>query len=272
MGCLMVYMMIIVGIFAPGILAYSRRCSNCRDCCNSQCVSSEMQVEEQTKGFVRVAELSIGDIIRGVSGAKQDPGWCRVEAVYPTANKNNVTTYDGFTEGHMVVDNNIVHQYGRKGKAKKSRLFTLATECDAAVNAAGQVFTPISTAFCPHDLSWSDYLTVMAAIRRVTDRTGFFWYISDAFHDNKTAQVPFWEDLLYEMCLDLLQCAREGRCQEFENVVAQFVLEHVNEKYAAIVKQEFPNFGGDVENKESGTITEVVRAHRSRTLNFDIFN
>lgn len=50
-----------------------------------------------------------------------------------------MTTYDGFTEGHMVVDNDIVHQYGRKGKAKKSRLFTLATECDAAVNAAGQV-------------------------------------------------------------------------------------------------------------------------------------
>lgn len=272
MGRLMVSMMIIVGIFAPGMLACggggskgyedSRKCSNCQNCCNNECVSSEMQVEEQTKGFVRVAELSIGDIIRGVSGADRDPGWCRVEAVYPTANKNNVTTYDGFTEAHMVVDNGTVHQYGRKGKAKKSRLFTLATECDAAVNAAGQVFTPISTAFCPHELSWNDYLTVIAAIRRVTDRTGFFWYMSDAFHDNETAQVPLWKDLLHEMCLELLQCAREGRCQQFENVVAQFVLEHVNEKYAAIVQHKFPNFGGDVENEETGTIAEVVRAHK----------
>lgn len=64
------------------------------------------------------------------------------------------------------------------------------------------------------------------------------------------------------MCLELLQCAREGRCQQFENVVAQFVLEHVNEKYAAIVEHKFPNFGGDVENEETGTIAEVVRAHK----------
>ena len=182
--------------------------------------------------------------------------------MYPTVNKNNVTTYDGFTEGHMIVDDDTVHQYGRKGKEKKSRLFTLATECDAAVNAAGQVFTPISAAFCPHELSWNDYLTVMAAIRRITDRTGFFWYISDAFHDNETAQVPFWKDLLHEMCLELLQCAREGRCQQFEDVVTQFVLEHVNEKYVAIVEHEFPNLGGDVENGENGTIAEVVRAHK----------
>ena len=99
----------------------------------------------------------------------------------------------------------------------------------------------------------------MAAIRRVTDRTGFFWYISD---DNETAQVPFWKDLLHEMCLELLQCAREGRCQQFEDVVTQFVLEHVNEKYVAIVEHEFPNLGGDVENEETGTIAEAVRAHK----------
>ena len=69
MGRLMVYMMIIVGIFAHD----NRDCSKCQNCCNNySCVSSEMQVEEQTKGFVRVADLSIGDIIRGVSGADRD--------------------------------------------------------------------------------------------------------------------------------------------------------------------------------------------------------
>ena len=268
---LMVYTMIIVWIFAPAMLACGnggsgyedeRRCKDCTDCCNNNCVSSEMQVEEQTKGIIRVSELSTGDIIRGISGADRTPGWCRVEAVYPTADIHNETTYDGFTEAHMVVDNGTVHQYGRKGKATKSRLYTLATECDAAVNAAGQAFTPISTAFCPHELSWSDYLTLMAAIRRVTDRTGFFWYFSDAFHNNETAQVPFWPNLLHEMCLELLQCAREGRCQHFENVMAQFVREHVNEKYVVIMEREFPNFGGDVENEETGTIAEVVRAHK----------
>ena len=250
----------------------NRRCSECTNCCNNNrkekkkgCVSGDMHVEEQSRGIIRVSQLSDGDFIRGISGADRKPGWCRVEAVYPSS-YDKVTTYEGFTANHMVVDDDLVHQYGERGNATENIPFKLATECDAALNTAGQVFTPISTAFCPHDLAWSEYLTLMAAIRRVTDRTGFFWYFSDAFHDNKTAHIPQWMDMLHEMCLELLSCARDGKCQQFENVMAEFVREHVNKKYVYIVDVVFPNMGGDVSKEEAGTISETVRPKETRSI------
>ena len=237
----------------------NKECSNCENCCNNNgCVSGDMHVEEQSRGIIRVSQLSNGDFIRGISGADRKPGWCRVEAVYPSS-YDRVTTYEGFTANHMVVDDDSVHQFGERGNTTENIPFKLATECDAALNTAGQVFTPISTAFCPHDLAWSEYLTLMAAIRRVTDRTGFFWYFSDAFHDNKTAHIPQWMDMLHEMCLELLSCARDGKCQQFEKVMAEFVREHVNKKYVYIVDVVFPNMGGDVSKEEAGTISETVR-------------
>ena len=250
----------------------NRRCSECTNCCNNNrkekkkgCVSGDMHVEEQSRGIIRVSQLSDGDFIRGISGADRKPGWCRVEAVYPSS-YDKVTTYEGFTANHMVVDDDSVHQFGEKGNATENIPFKLATECDAALNTAGQVFTPISTAFCPHDLAWSEYLTLMGAIRRVTDRTGFFWYFSDAFHDNKTAHIPQWMDMLHEMCLELLSCARDGKCQQFENVMAEFVREHVNKKYVYIVDVVFPNMGGDVSKEEAGTISETVRPKETRSI------
>ena len=231
------------------------------------CVSGEMQVEDLTKGIITVSQLSNGDIIRGIRGADRVPGWCRVEAVYPRKGNDNFTTYDGFTADHMVIDAGTVRAYGKKGNATKSRLYMLSTECDAAVNAAGQAFTPISTAFCPHELSWSEYLPLIEAIRRVTTRTGYFWYFSDAFYDNETARVPQWKNMLHDMCLELLRCAREGQCQKFENVMEEFVHEHMNPKYRVIVDHIFPNIGGDVEKSENGTISELVRPQeKSHTL------
>ena len=250
----------------------NRRCSECTNCCNNNrkekkkgCVSGDMHVEEQSRGIIRVSQLSNGDFIRGISGADRKPGWCRVEAVYPSS-YDKVTTYEGFTANHMVVDDDSVHQFGEKGNATENIPFKLATECDAALNTAGQVFTPISTAFCPHDLAWSEYLTLMGAIRRVTDRTGFFWYFSDAFYDNDTAHIPQWMDMLHEMCLELLSCARDGKCQQFENVMAEFVREHVNKKYVYIVDVVFPNMGGDVSKEEAGTISETVRPKETRSI------
>ena len=250
----------------------NRKCSDCTNCCNdnneeenSGCVSGDMHVEEQSRGIIRVSQLSDGDFIRGISGADRKPGWCRVEAVYPSS-YDKVTTYEGFTANHMVVDDDSVHQFGEKGNATENIPFKLATECDAALNTAGQVFTPISTAFCPHDLAWSEYLTLMGAIRRVTDRTGFFWYFSDAFYDNDTAHIPQWMDMLHEMCLELLSCARDGKCQQFENVMAEFVREHVNKKYVYIVDVVFPNMGGDVSKEEAGTISETVRPKETRSI------
>ncbi|XP_068675889.1 uncharacterized protein [Montipora foliosa] len=259
MSHLSILLLVIVGILVRGALVHSDVCSDCSNCCNVNCVSSEMRVEEQSKGIIRVSQLSNGDTIRGIRGTERMPGWCKVKAVYPRVHTDNFTTYDGFTEDHMVIDADTVRPYGKKGEVKKSRLFTLATECDAALNADGQAFTPISTTFCPHELSWSEYLPLIAAIRRVTNRTGYFWYLSDAFHDNQTAKVPRWIDMLHDICTELLRCAREGECQKFEKIMEEFVHEHLNRKYVVMVENAFPNMGGDVDKDETGTITEVVR-------------
>ncbi|PFX11589.1 hypothetical protein AWC38_SpisGene24616 [Stylophora pistillata] len=142
-----------VHVLALAMVAHSTEntCSNCGVCC---CVAGNMQVEEQSRGIIRVSQLFNGDFIRGISGADRKPGWCKVEAVYPSTD-DTVDTYGGFTAGLMVVDDDFVHQFGKKRKAKQNVPYQLATECDAALNAAGQAFTPISTAFCPHDLSWN---------------------------------------------------------------------------------------------------------------------
>lgn len=248
------------------------RCRDCNNCCNDNsknCVSGEMRVEEKSRGIIQVSELTTGDVIRGITGSDRTPSWCKVEAINPTTNSDNVTSFDGFTENHMVVENGTVHPYGKRGKVSKSRVYTLATECDAAINLEGHAFTPISTAFCPHELGWSEYLLLMAAIRRVTQRTGYFWYSLDAFHDNQTAKVPYWMDMLHDMCTELLRCAREGQCQNFENVMEEFVHAHLNKPYMKIVDRVFPNIGGEVEKSEAGTMSEVVRPRgRSHILLF----
>ena len=245
-----------------------RRCHDCTNCCNN-CVSGDMRVEEKSQGIIHVSELTTGDVIRGITGSDRTPGWCKVEAINPTTNSDNVTSFDGFTENHMVVENGTVRPYGRRGKVSQSRVYTLATECDAAINLEGHAFTPISTSFCPHELGWSEYLLLMAAIRRVTQRTGYFWYSLDAFHDNQTAKVPYWMDMLHDMCTELLRCAREGQCQNFENVMEEFVHAHLNKPYMKIVDRVFPNIGGEVQKSEAGTMSEVVRPRgRSHILLF----
>ena len=252
---------------AQEIVVKAHNCNYCNNCCN--CVSGEMQVEEQSRGIIRVLELSTGDVIRGITGSDRTPAWCKVQAIHPTINSDNVTSFDGFTANHMVVENGTVRPYGKRGKVSKSRVYTLATECDAAINVEGHAFTPISTTFCPHELGWSEYLLLMTAIRRVTQRTGFFWYSIDVFHDNKTAKVPYWRDMLHNMCTEMLRCAREGQCQEFENVTEEFVHAHLNKPYMEIVDRVFPNIGGDVEKSEAGTVSEVVHPRgRSHILLF----
>ena len=226
------------------------------------CISGEMKVNEQTRGFVRVSELSEGDVIYGITGVERKPTWCKVEAVFPSAGGVNKTTHDGFTADHMVIDD-TVHPQGNKGEVRTGLVYTLATDCDASVNEAGQAFTPISTAFCPHVLSWSEYITLMSAIRRVANRTGYFWFDTSAYHDNDTAMVPRWIDQLHQICHNLLLCSREDRCQEFENVMKEFVHDHLNKEYIEVVERVFPNMGDDVNNKQAGTITEVVRPQQN---------
>ena len=80
------------------------------------------------------------------------------------------------------------------------------------------------------------------------------------YHDSDTAKVPHWLDQLPQICGELLRCAREDQCQKFEEVMEDFVREHLNKKYVEVMKREFPNMGGDVNRHQAGTITEVVRS------------
>ena len=226
------------------------------------CISGTMRVEEKSKGNVSVSQLSEGDFIRGMIGSDKKSAWCKVEAIFQVPNSQNQTTYDGFTADHMVIDD-TVYPYGNKGKVQVGPTYTLATDCDASVNSAGQAFTPISTTFCPHELSWSEYLSVIAAVRRFTSRAGNFWYDLNSYHNNETAAVPHWFDQLPTICQEILRCSREDKCQAFEDVMNEFVHDHLNKEYVGFVEQVFPNMGGDVSKQQAGTITEVVRPQKS---------
>lgn len=222
-------------------------------------LSGEMQVEEKIKGLVSVAQLSEGDIIRGITGIDQTPDWCRVEAAIPLS--QDQTTYDGFTENHMVVDD-TVHPYGTKGKRRTGPVFTLATDCDAAVNSAGQAFTPISTLLCPPELSWDEYLSLIAAVRQAMLLTDNFWYILNAYRDNETAGELDWSDL--DVCTELLQCTREGQsqCKTFEEVMERFVREHLNKKHAKNFEKPFI----DMSDNDADAITEVHGTRRRNRM------
>lgn len=220
-------------------------------------VSGEMKVKEKIKGLISVSQLSEGDVIRGITGIDQTPDWCRVEAVVPLS--QDQTTYDGFTENHMVVDD-TVHPYGTKGKVREGPVFILVTECEAAVNSAGQAFTPINTLLCPLELSWDEYLPLIAAVRQAILLTENFWYSLNVYHDNES-------DQLQDVCSELLQCTREGhaQCETFEEVLERFVREHLNKKRVKNLKQAFSKIGDD----DAGTISEVHgHGRRNRVLLF----
>ena len=242
------------------------KCVNCEciNCKNEEnnCVSGDMQVVEQTKGIVRVSQLSEDDVIIGIMGAEQTSTWCKVTAIFPAAHGQNRITHDGFTPGHMVLNSSVhVQPYGHKGEVRNGPVFTLATDCDATLNVEGRAFTPISTDFCPHELSWSEYLSLIGAIRRVTSQTGNFWFDLDAYHDNDTAMVPRWIDQAPAICREILRCAREEQCQKFEQVMQGFVFEHLNSPYLERMLRLYPNLGSDVNKVPAGTISEVVRSH-----------
>lgn len=213
-------------------------------------VSGEMQVEERIKGLVNVAQLSEGDVIRGITGTDQTPDWCRVEAVISFS--EDQTTYDGFTKNHIVVDD-TVHPYGKKGKLHIGPVSSLVTECDAAVNSAGQAFTPLNALLCPIELSWDEYLPLIAAVRQAMLLTDSFWYSLNEYHDNQTAGVLDWSD--HDVCSELVQCTRKGhaQCKTFEEVMERFVQEHLNKKHVKNVEQAFP----DMSDNDADDITEV---------------
>lgn len=226
-------------------------------------VSGEMRVEEQIRGHIRVSQLSEGDNIRGIKGADQIPAWCKVEAVVPLP--HNQTTYDGFTEGHMVLDDRTVQPHGTKGRARKGPVYTLATECDASVNSAGQAFTPISALLCPLELSWSEYLPLIAAIRQAILLTENFWLNLNAYYANETKAMSDLSDQLYDICSEILHCQRNRhvQCKTFEEVMKKFVRQHLSKVHVKDIQQALSNMAGVVKNND---VEEVRKEGRNRML------
>ena len=231
-------------------------------------VSGLMRVEEKTKRLVRVSQLAVGDVIRGITGRDKKPAWCKVLAVFPVARGQTQTTYDGFTSGQMVVER-TVHLYGANGTLRTESVFILATDCDAVVNSAGRTFTPLGKEFCPLQLSWREYLQLMGSIRRVIDLTGNFWFDVSLYHDNETAPVPHWVDRLPQVCQELLKCAQQNlsQCLKLQEVMKEFTKTYLNREYAEIVEQALTKVNGDsTQNDEAeGTTTEAF-PQRSRRV------
>ena len=221
-------------------------------------VSGLMRVEEQTKRFIRVSQLAVGDVIRGITGIDKNPAWCKVLALFPVAHGQTQTTYDGFTAGQMVVEH-TVHPYGAYGTLRTGSVFTLATECDAVVNSAGKTFTPLSTAFCPFQLSWKQYLQLISSIRRLIGLTGNFWFNLNVYHDNETAPVPHWVDRLPQLCQELLQCSRQdlSQCLKLRKVMVEFAQTYLSKEYAEVVEKALTKIYGDTEQNEEAESTTV---------------
>ena len=222
-------------------------------------ISGETRVEEKTTGVVRVSELSEGDVIFGIIGPQRRPAWCKVISVCSTAADldTNKITNDGFKTDHVVTDH-TVHPY-KKGDKRMGLVYTLVTDCDASVNSAGRAFSPISHSFCLRELTWSEYIILMSAMRRVTNHTGYFWLYTSGYYDNDTRKVPDWFHKLHgEICHERFLCARHGQCKMFEILMKTFAHEHRNKGY---VERFFSNMNSDVEKQERGSITDVAGPH-----------
>lgn len=80
--------------------------------------------------------------------------------------------------------------------------------------------------------------------RRVTRKTGPFWYNVESFHNNKTAASKEYQSILPRLCETLLECADDGVCQRFEHTITEFVESYVDpELIAAFVTPQFPHLG-----------------------------
>jgi hypothetical protein len=227
----------------------------------ANCIDGDMLLPMYPDGKMKVSSLQVGDMILGAKSTNIEDSWCKVLAVYPV-NSDGVT-FGGFTYDHLIVDNPFnngtslsVTIAGQLGEEKKGPIYTLMTDCDATYNDNGDLFTPISSAFCP-DMPWADYLEVMGAIRKVMAKTGFFWFNLDVYYDNPAdPNYPSYLGALPEMCHQTLQCSQTGDCKKFEETSSQFMLLHLKADELAAVQKVFPNLGNS--DSVQGTLTAAV--------------
>ena len=245
----------------------------------SGCLDGDMQLETLSRGRVKISSLKEGEFIRGVKTTITTPSWCNITAIFPVI--GNASTFGGFTPDHFIVfDKNVngtsngfndantfVSGAGKKGYEKIGPIYTLVTDCDAAYNSNGQLFTPISSTFCPA-ISWSDYLPIMAAIRQVMAKIGpegKFLFNLDVYYNNPSdPNYPNFKDALPKLCAATLQCSRDNDCDNFESGWSQFFQLHLKPTQLQVLQQVFPNMG--LSGQLDGTLTAAVTAARNMNL------
>ena len=233
------------------------------------CIDGELAVPALGKGDVKVSSLQVGDKILGISNENKTQEWCTVQAKFKT--NDNASTFDGFTPNHLLIydqyydisgfqhNDTVVSYAGKYGKESHGAIYSLMTDCDATYSTEGDLFTPISSTFCPA-MPWSDYLSIMAAIRRIAEKTGYFWFDLAVYYNNKEDAVynSSFIEALPELCNETLQCSKYQSCERFEKVAFNFVTLHLNQSKLDIVQNAFPNIGNFDPSLHGGTLSATV--------------
>jgi len=194
------------------------------------------------------------------------------------------TVYGSFTAEHFVVVKNadgtnlIKPQRDALQAAVPGRsmdLVNIATNCPAVQTADGQLFTPLSTVFCP-SLTWSQYIPLYAGLLRMVAKTGGFWFDPiTAYQDSSASSALYrrrdikgnanagpvsWQILLPSICDLMVACATDGsRCDDMEVLAASWIVTHVKGGHLAAVLAAYPNLGNTA--AMSGTLSADIRGH-----------
>lgn len=241
------------------------------------CVAGDALITTH-RGTIAARDVVVGDILRGMDGKEA----CSVVASTHIAPSG--TVYGSFTAEHFVVVKNadgtnlIKPQRDALQAAVPGRsmdLVNIATNCPAVQTADGQLFTPLSTVFCP-SLTWSQYIPLYAGLLRMVAKTGGFWFDPiTAYQDSSASSALYrrrdikgnanagpvsWQILLPSICDLMVACATDGsRCDDMEVLAASWIVTHVKGGHLAAVLAAYPNLGNTA--AMSGTLSADIRGH-----------
>eukprot|EP00038_Savillea_parva_P009573 m.184422 g.184422 ORF g.184422 m.184422 type:complete len:896 (-) comp16140_c0_seq1:105-2792(-) len=200
------------------------------------CMSGETEVVTATSP-ARVVDLKPGDIVRGV-GEDRQPRDCRVLNV---GSWGYGTVFGNYTSHHLLVDTRgNVGFAGTKQPASVVEKYMVMTDCPAALDNSGNLFTPMDGDFCgSRSLSWSDYLHLYRAYVDLVSSTGTFWTDQSAF-PNTTAIG----EMTPSLCQEFFTCAVDGgNCTAFEAIASEIVSTQLTSEHRNTTQFAYPGLG-----------------------------
>ena len=137
---------------------------------------------------VPIRDLAPGDRIRGRGNLEETT--CTVEAV---GSFGSGPVYGNYTNDHFVLDrgSNNVKAHGQCGPWTHKEKFGLLTDCPLGLDESETGFAPIDGDFCGaarSELSWTDYLALLASILRVVRASGGYLFAGGSYVDVATAR------------------------------------------------------------------------------------